>query len=235
MQTQAPPRQLLVFGDSGVFGWGDRDGGGWCERLRRDWMRSPNSPVVYPMGIRGDGLERVAGRWKGEWSCRGERRRQTPQAILLSVGLNDTAHVGRPDGRPQLSKDAFGFGMRQLLSEIKLHCQVFVMGMTPVDEIAMPFADCLWYSNQDIRSYEVSLAEACQEFDLPFLSIHEPMSSERDWLQWIEPDGLHLNGSGHHWLHSRVSSWSLLLQWAGLTSYSTATPLNAWPRQQNDY
>lgn len=227
MQTEAPPRQLLVFGDSGVVGWGDRDGGGWCERLRREWMRSPQSPVVYPLGIRGDGLERVAQRWKQEWSCRGELRRQTPQAILLSVGLNDTAHVGRPDGRPQLSEDAFGFGMRQLLSELKQSCRVFVMGMTPVDELAMPFANCLWYSNQAIRSYEATLAEACQDVDLPFLSIHEPMSAERDWLQWVEPDGLHLNGSGHHWLHTRLSSWTQLQQWSGLIPHSTVTPVAA--------
>ena len=73
MQTEAPPRQLLVFGDSGVVGWGDRDGGGWCERLRREWMRSPQSPVVYPLGIRGDGLERVAQRWKQEWSWLGSQ------------------------------------------------------------------------------------------------------------------------------------------------------------------
>lgn len=227
MQTQAPPRQLLVIGDSGVFGWGDREGGGWCERLRREWMDTPNAPVVYPLGVRGDGLERVAQRWQEEWNCRGELRRQQPEAIVLSVGLNDTARVGRSDGRPQLSEAAFGFGMRQLLTEIKQHCTVFVVGLTPVDDVAMPFAGCLWYSNQMIQGYEATLAEACQEIDLPFLAIHDAMTAEPDWLQWMEPDGLHLNERGHHWLHRRVSSWPLLQQWAGLVAQSTATPLAA--------
>ena len=89
------PRQLIVLGDSGVHGWGDRESGGWCQRLRLRWMNLPSAPVVYPLGIRGDGLECVAARWRSEWCCRGELRRQTPGGLLLSVGLNDTARVGR--------------------------------------------------------------------------------------------------------------------------------------------
>ena len=52
------PRQLVVLGDSGVHGWGDREGGGWCQRLRLQWMALPQTPVVYGLGVRGDGLER---------------------------------------------------------------------------------------------------------------------------------------------------------------------------------
>ena len=81
-------RQLVVIGDSCVYGWGDREGGGWCERLRCNWMNLPDAPVVYPLGIRGDGLEHVAKRWRDEWQCRGEMRRQVPDAILLAVGLS---------------------------------------------------------------------------------------------------------------------------------------------------
>mgnify|MGYP006272628897 CR=1 FL=1 len=51
------PRKLIVLGDSGVYGWGDPEEGGWCERLRRHWMGLPEAPVLYPLGVRGDGLE----------------------------------------------------------------------------------------------------------------------------------------------------------------------------------
>ena len=124
------PRQLIVLGDSGVFGWGDRTAGGWCTRLKLHWMALPEAPVVYSLGVRGDGLERVAARWNDEWSCRGEMRRHLPDGLLLSVGLNDTARVGRPDGRPQLSLDGYAFGMRQLLSEMRQRTPVMVMGLT---------------------------------------------------------------------------------------------------------
>ena len=126
------PRQLVVLGDSGVHGWGDRLGGGWCERLRLEWMGLPDAPVIYPLGVRGDGLEAVSARWHSEWSCRGELRRQRPDGVLLSVGLNDTARIGRPNGRPQLSEEAYAFGMGQLLEAISRDSSVLVIGMTPV-------------------------------------------------------------------------------------------------------
>ena len=93
------PKQLLVIGDSGVYGWGDREAGGWCERLRREWMQLPDAPVIYPLGIRGDGLERVAARWRGEWQCRGELRRQTPDGVLLAVGSVSYTHLTLPTNR----------------------------------------------------------------------------------------------------------------------------------------
>ena len=212
------PKQLVVLGDSGVHGWGDREGGGWCERLRLDWMRTPAGPVVYGLGIRGDGLERVAGRWQREWACRGELRRQTPDGVILSVGLNDSARVGRPDGRPQLNLEGYSFGMGQLLDEIRSQTSVLVLGLTAVDEQVMPFADCLWYSNQEIAAYERALAEVCQEADVPFLALHEAMRAQSEWLSWIEPDGIHLNASGHHWIHQQLVQWNALLGWAGLES-----------------
>jgi len=85
------PRKLVVLGASGVFGWGDAEQGGWCERLRRHWMATPWAPVVYNLGVRGDGLERLALRLPREVACRGELRRQQPQGILLAIGLNDSA------------------------------------------------------------------------------------------------------------------------------------------------
>ena len=219
------PRQLVVLGDSGVLGWGDRLAGGWCERLRLHWMGQPDAPVVYPLGIRGDGLERVTARWRREWACRGELRRKCPDGVLLSVGLNDTARVGRRDGRQQLTSDAYGFGLSQLLNEIQREAPVLVMGMTPVDEHVMPYANVLWYSNRDIEAMESAAAEACREADIPFLSMHGAMQDQPEWLSWMEPDGIHLNSDGHAWISSQVQTWSALLQWAQFDSNTTSMPV----------
>ena len=217
-------RQLVVIGDSCVYGWGDREGGGWCERLRCNWMNLPDAPVVYPLGIRGDGLEHVAKRWRDEWQCRGEMRRQVPDAILLAVGLNDTARIGRPDGRPQLTAEAYRFGLQQLLTEMKHYSKVMVMGLTPVDEAVMPFAEYLWYSNQAGSIYEAQLEDACLEADVPFLPMHAAMLEQPSLLSWIEPDGIHLNSEGHEWIHKRVMAWSSLLSWAQLEPLASFTP-----------
>ena len=40
------PKQLIVIGDSSVYGWGDLEGGGWCERLKKDWLNQKNNPIT---------------------------------------------------------------------------------------------------------------------------------------------------------------------------------------------
>ncbi len=219
------PRKLVVLGDSGVYGWGDPDEGGWCERLRRHWMGLPEGPVLYPLGVRGDGLERVAARLAAEVGCRGELRRQRPQGILLAVGLNDTARVGRPDGRPQLAEDAFLFGLQQLLREAGAIAPVLVLGLTPVLEEGMPYAEVLWYGLQAVRRYEGLIEEACLEADVPFLPLVDALLADPAWPQWLSGDGLHLNGEGHRAVYERVRRWPALLEWAGLQPLRLATPL----------
>jgi lysophospholipase L1-like esterase len=221
--TLSIPRKLIVVGDSGVVGWGDPEEGGWCERLRRHWMALPQGPVLYPLGVRGDGLERVAARLQAEVSCRGELRRQLPQGILLAVGLNDSARIGRRDGRPQLDPDAFLFGLQQLLSQARQLAPVLVLGLTPVDEAVMPYADVLWYGLEQVRRYEGLLEEACLEADVPFLPLLEAMLADPAWLQWLSPDGIHLNSAGHRQVYARVQRWPALLQWADLQPLAAAT------------
>jgi len=220
----AVPRKLIVLGDSGVYGWGDPEEGGWCERLRRHWMGLPDGPVLYGLGVRGDGLERVRTRLHQEVSGRGELRRQLPQGILLAVGLNDTARVGRPDGRPQLDPDAFLFGLRELLAQARALAPTLVLGLTPVLEEAMPFADVLWYGMDAIRRYEGLLEEAALEADVPFLPLLESFLEEPQWQQWLCGDGLHLNSDGHAHVMERLRRWPALLRWAGLELQERATP-----------
>jgi lysophospholipase L1-like esterase len=219
------PKKLIVLGDSGVYGWGDPEEGGWCERLRRHWMALPHGPVLYPLGVRGDGLERVAARLEAEVNCRGELRRQRPHGILLAVGLNDCARVGRPDGRPQLDQEGFLFGVQQLLERAKAIAPVLVLGLTPVVEEVMPYAEVLWYQLRQVRRYEGLLEEACLEADVPFLPLMDGLLADPSWPQWLSADGLHLNSEGHREVFQRVHRWPALLQWADLQLLEAATPL----------
>ena len=219
-----PIKQLVVIGDSGVYGWGDREEGGWCERLRKRWMKIPGAPIIYPLGVRGDGLEKAAGRWRREWESRGELRRKVPQGLLLSIGLNDSARVGSPNGRPQLSAEAYRFGLGQLLRDIKNETEVMVLGITAVDEQVMPFAECLWYSNDACSIYESQIEEACLEANVPFMPLHKSMISEPDWIRWLEPDGIHLNEVGHHWISEKVADWDAIKEFGGMKTLTTVTP-----------
>ncbi len=208
------PKKLIIMGDSGVYGWGDLEGGGWSERLRQDWIKIENAPIIYSLGVRGDGLEKLAKRYKNEWESRGELRRKVPEGLLLSIGLNDTARIGTKDGRPQLTEDAFKFGLKRLISEIKKEVQVMMIGLTPVNEAAMPFAECLWYSNNSCSIYEKTMEETCLELDIPFLSIHNKMTKEVSWGKLICSDGIHLNSKGHKWILNKVKEWDFLKDWS---------------------
>jgi lysophospholipase L1-like esterase len=221
----AVPRKLIVLGDSGVYGWGDPEEGGWCERLRRHWMALPDGPVLYPLGVRGDGLERVAARLEREVHCRGELRRQIPHGIVLAVGLNDCARVGRPDGRPQLDAEGFLFGLQQLLLQARRIAPVLVLGLTPVDEAVMPYADVLWYGLDQVRRYEGLLEEACLEADVPFLPLLNSLLDDPAWPGWLGTDGVHLNSDGHRQVYERVRHWPALLRWADLQPLAIQTPL----------
>ena len=209
-------KKLIIIGDSGVYGWGDTEGGGWCERLRQKWLKSEDAPIIYSLGVRGDGLEKVAKRCKSEWKTRGELRRKVPEGLLLSIGLNDTARIGREDGRPQLSEDSFKFGLKRLLNEIKEEVDVMVLGLTPVNEASMPFAECLWYSNKFCSIYEKKIEETCLELNIPFLSIHEKMVNLLSFKELLSSDGIHLNTEGHKWIYEQISDWPALKNWADL-------------------
>ncbi|MFM7268069.1 MAG: GDSL-type esterase/lipase family protein [Cyanobium sp.] len=221
--ASATVRKLVVLGDSGVYGWGDAEQGGWCERLRRHWMATPSGPVVYNLGIRGDGLERLAARLPAEVGCRGELRRQRPQGILLGIGLNDCARIGRPDGRHQLDPQGFLFGLQQLLPLARTLAPTFVLGLTPVDDEVMPFAEVLWYDLASVRRYEALLEEACLEADVPFLPLLDAFLREPHWLRMLSSDGLHLNEEGHGLVYQRLRRWPALLRWAGLEEVRLAT------------
>ena len=207
------PKQLIVIGDSSVYGWGDTEGGGWCERLRKDWSKIENAPIIYQLGVRGDGIEKVSFRWEKEWSSRGETRRNTPKGILLNVGLNDTPTIGHKNGRHQLEINGFEYGLERLIFEMKSHTQVFVIGLTPVDENKMPFAGCLWYSNDFCHSYERRMEEVCINQNVPFLPTFREMNADLRSKNWISNDGIHLNSNGHLWIYQRLKSWDILRKW----------------------
>ncbi len=207
------PKQLVVIGDSSVYGWGDEEGGGWCERIRKEWMYSKNGVIVYQLGVRGDGIEKVASRWESEWLSRGETRRNKPKGILLNVGINDTARIGRKDGRHLLDIEGFQYGLERLIYSMKSKTQIFVMGLSPVDESKMPFSECLWYSNEFCNSYEKRIEEVCINQNVPFLATFKEMYSDKRSINWISKDGIHLNSDGHLWIYQRIKSWDILKKW----------------------
>ncbi|MGQ4645901.1 GDSL-type esterase/lipase family protein [Lyngbya aestuarii] len=221
-QIPPQPLKLIVLGDSIIYGFGDPEGGGWVERLRRQWML-PDSPghVVYNLGVRGDRVKQVQERLEREFRSRGELKNQVPDAIILSVGVNDSPRIRRSDGRNFTDFDNFQEELASLLDQGQQLCPVFFVGMVPVDEAKMPFLDCLHYNHADQYHYKEATRLACLKRQIPYLDIFDIWQSRgNDWLaKHLCQDGLHPNVAGYQALLQEVINWEPLTQ---LTSTSLA-------------
>jgi len=204
------PLKVIAIGDSIIYGYGDTLGGGWVERLRRQWM-SPNSRgnILYNLGVRGDRTKNVLHRLEHEYSVRGELRHNYPDLIILSVGVNDSARLGRPKGKLFTVECEFQKDIETLLEVAQRLTQVVFVGMVPVDEAKMPFLDCLYYNHADQYRYKEITRQACQQRHVPYLDLFENWQNQgKDWItNRLSPDGLHPNIEGYQAILEAVSNW----------------------------
>jgi lysophospholipase L1-like esterase len=223
MQTQVRPDTLLTenlelqslrivaIGDSLVYGYGDPEGGGWVERLRRQWMEPEAAGhALYNLGVRGDGVTQVLRRLDVEFRHRGEMRNRLPDRIILSVGVNDSARLAKPQGRNLTDFETFQLAIAQLLDHAQQLCPVWVVGMVPVDESKMPFLECLYYNHADQKRYQDATRLACQARQIPYLDLFErwQMRGEQWWRSRLSADGLHPNSEGYRAILQEVLAWA---------------------------
>ena len=202
--------KVIALGDSLIYGYGDFVGGGWVERLRREWM-SPQGAghVLYNLGVRGDRTRQVILRLEQEFNCRGELRNRVPDLILLSVGVNDSARVGKPTGKLFTDLNDFRQQIDRLLDVAQNLCPVLFIGMAPVDEAKMPFMGCLYYNHLDQYRYKEATLQACQQRNIPYLDIFDLwLSRGTDWINTqLGEDGLHPNVTGYQNLFADIMAW----------------------------
>ncbi|MEO1093775.1 MAG: GDSL-type esterase/lipase family protein [Cyanobacteria bacterium J06638_28] len=209
--TPRHEKRIVAVGDSLVYGYGDPEGGGWVERLRRRWLQ-PESPghAIYNLGVRGDGVQQVARRLEQEFLTRGEFRNRVPDLILLSVGMNDSARIGKPTGRPFTPLEVFEAEMAKLLDEASSLCPVLFVGMPPVWVEQMPFSEVLYYNHQDQFRYKEITAQACRQRQVPYLDIFTLWleRGEHWWRSRLASDGLHPNTAGYQALLKDITVWT---------------------------
>ena len=204
------PLRIIALGDSLVYGFGDPVNGGWVEQLRRQWMSTESAGhILYNLGIRGDRACQVGERLEQEFRYRGEIRNRLPDLIILSVGVNDSPRLGRPDGRSFSEFDQFQAHIEDLLEQAQQLCPVLFVGMVPVDEAKMPFLDCFYFNHFDQFRYKEATKRACQARQIPYLDIFDLwMKRGENWVHsQLSDDGLHPNVQGYQSLLADVSEW----------------------------
>lgn len=222
--TPALPLRVIAIGDSSIYGYGDPEGGGWVERLRRHCMATgPQAPVVYNLGVRGDGVRQVSRRLGNEFACRGELRNRQPDRLLISVGINDSPRVGKPEGRNLLPYDDFCLEFASLLEKARSLAPTLCIGMVPVNEAAMPFAEVLWYDREEQRRYRTASRDICDRFGLPYLDLLALWESRGSawWHARLSADGLHPNPQGYRDLFADILAWEPLQRSLGLEVQSS--------------
>ncbi|WP_179198243.1 GDSL-type esterase/lipase family protein [Nostoc sp. T09] len=218
MQLSVPPNhcqplKIIALGDSLVYGFGDPDKGGWVEQLRRQWMLPDSTGhVLYNLGVRGDRTQQVAQRLEVEFRHRGELRNRVPDLIILSVGVNDSARLARPNGRNYTDFALFESQIAELLEQAQQLCPVVFVGMVPVDETKMPFLDCFYYNHADQYRYKEATRIACNKRRIPYLDIFDQWIERGElWrCKRISDDGLHPNTIGYQALLEDVINWEAL-------------------------
>ena len=209
------PKKVIAIGDSLVYGYGDREGGGWVERMRLHWMCPDEpGPIWYNLGVRGDGAQQVAQRLQREFCDRGELRHKTPDVLVLSFGVNDSARAGRPDGRPVCDLSAFELTVDQLLQSAQSLCPVYFVGMVPVNEAAMPYANVLHFSRDAQRQYRDVTQRLCKQRGVPYLDVFEQWCAQDDgWVcDRLCADGIHPNALGYRTILHSVQTWQPLMK-----------------------
>jgi lysophospholipase L1-like esterase len=168
--------------------------------------------VLYNLGVRGDRTYQVAQRLENEFRHRGELRNRVPDAIILSVGLNDSARVQSFTGRSYTDFEHFKTVLDNLLNLSQKLCPVIFVGMVPVDESKMPFQDCLYYSHADQYRYKEATKLACELRGIPYLDIFDKWLARGNiWCSsCLTSDGLHPNAAGYQSLFEDVTSWEPL-------------------------
>jgi lysophospholipase L1-like esterase len=208
------PLKITAFGDSLIYGYGDPVNGGWVEQLRRQWMATEPSHVLYNLGVRGDTTAHVNQRLEQEFLLRGELRNKRPDLMILSVGVNDSPRVGKRSGRNMTDYDRFTLEIVNLLDKAQSFCPVIFVGMVPVDESKMPFLDCLHFNHEDQFRYKEFTKLACQMRDIPYLDIFDLWQERgQNWMSdRICLDGLHPNTNGYLSLLEDIRNWLPLMQ-----------------------
>ena len=171
----------------------------------------PGSPghVLYNLGVRGNRVLQVEQRLEDEFHHRGELRNCQPDIIVLSVGVNDSARVQRPNGRYYTDFYKFQTILDKLLDTSKQLCSVIFVGMVPVDQSQMPFQNCLYYSHDDQFIYKEATRLACLKRKIPYLDVFEKwLSRGESWLRsHLSDDGIHPNVRGYQALLVDILNW----------------------------
>lgn len=192
--------RICFLGDSFTAGTGDPTYLGWTARACASMMSPNYSLSYYNLGIRGNTSEQIEVRWLAEASLRFPDH--SDNRVVFSFGTNDNRVE---DGLRFVEEKDSVLCARRILTQAKALFPVLMIGPPPIANDEM---------NRRTESLTAAYAELCEELDVPYLSVYEPLSENALWMQEVAAvDGAHPAASGYLALSQLVTDWPAWQNW----------------------
>ena len=186
---------ILIFGDSIVYGLYDKSMQGWVNRLKNYYDNNHQHVCVYNLGIPAETTKDLLIRIESEI----KRRLASNTIILLAIGINDSQLV---DNHNRTDIQSFTENVDTLISIArKYSSDVAYIGLTDVDDTRVKpvsFNRHKSYDNHRIALFNNFIMNTCASNNIPFINLSGLLSKED------LTDGIHPNDAGHNKIYKRV-------------------------------
>ncbi|MGN1054251.1 MAG: GDSL-type esterase/lipase family protein [Erysipelotrichaceae bacterium] len=186
---------ILVFGDSIVYGLYDNSMQGWVNRLKNYYDNHYRHIHVYNLGIPAETTEDLLLRIDNEIRC----RIATDTIILIAIGINDSQLI---DDKERITIDRFTMNIDRLIDIANKYSNAIAyISLTDVDDTRVKpavFNRHKTYDNHRISIFNNIIRNECINKDITYIDLANLLNKED-----LE-DGIHPNDEGHNKIYNRV-------------------------------
>lgn len=183
---------ILVFGDSIVYGIGDNEKGGWVNRLRLKLEeRNDYYYDIYNLGIPDDTSKDLLKRYKKEIKA---RFYQGELAIIFSIGANDSSQTN-------ISIKQFKKNIKKLIRYTKKKTNKVLFISLPKatnSEIEGRKGIIAKINNDKIKKFNFAIKEVCEQEKTDFLSLKQKIELY---------DTVHPNSNGYEYISNKIYNY----------------------------
>lgn len=193
--------QILLFGDSVVYGAWDLEGG-WAHRLRKlldEIVIKSNYKeyyLVYNLGIDGDTSEGLLKRFEQE-----AKPRISPDEeiiFIFHIGDNDSLFNNKTK-KHLVSPEDYEKNIREIISKAKRYSKkIIFIGSYPNDETKVdpvPWVENCSYKNKYLSQFRDIGNKVCMETKCYFINLNKHLEANK-WIKHL-PDGVHADTEGY--------------------------------------
>ena len=200
--TKTQKYEVLIFGDSIVFGLNDPFGG-WVTRFKeyyhqKEFLEKSEFKRIHNLGISGNTSKDLFERVENEFKCRYHINRKN--VVIIAVGGND---IGKNcnSGEFVVNVEEFSSNILNIVKIINEsssnNTDIIICSILPVNEeitLIPSKKGGVIRSLADVFAYNEVLRRLCKSFDIRFIDLYKEYDPKTD-LDKI--DGLHPNLTGH--------------------------------------